>query len=112
MIYESGLIAATNADVLGSGRLNTIPYAGTLTLEFLASAADASNNFVLLVQLPNGQVPVDSQLVPGSNPGLAGVLDDRQLLRFSFGAPQGGHFVVSLTETGTSVCTYRAVLRP
>lgn len=112
MIYETASIIATDTDVLNGTRLNAIPYNGTLTLDFLADLNTAAAHFVLTIQLPSGDVPVDSQLVPGSNPGLAGVLDERQLLRFTFVATQGGHFTVSLTETGTAIATWRAVLSP
>jgi len=112
MIIESGLITATNADMMSGGRLNAIPYNGTLTMQFLSNLADASNNFSLTIQKPNGDVPIDGQLIPGSNPSLDGVIDDRQMLELSFQAGQGGHFVVSVTETGTAVLTYRFILRP
>jgi len=112
MILESGYITASNTDLLSTGRLNAIPYNGQLTIQLLADAADATNRYTVTIQKPNGDVPVDTQLVPGSNPALAGVLDDRQLLQFTFRATIGGHFTVSLTETGTAVCTWRAILRP
>lgn len=112
MIYETNVITATNTDVLNGTRLNAIPYGGQLTLDFLADLNNATNNYVLTVQLPNGDVPVDGQLVPGANPALGGVLDERQLMRFSFRATQGGHFTVSLTESGAAICTWRAVLKP
>ncbi len=112
MIQETSILSATNADVLSAGRLNAIPYGGNLVLEFLSQFADATNQYTLTIQLPNGDVPVDAQLVPGCNPAIAGVLDERQLLRYSFVATQGGHFTVSLTETGTAVCTFRATLLP
>ncbi len=112
MIYESAILSATNADVLASGRLNSIPYQGRLTLDFLADLADASNNWLLSIKLPNGDIPVDGQLVPANSAGVDGVLDERQLMRFTFNAGPGGHFTVSLTETGTAVCIYRAVLSP
>lgn len=111
IIYESATIVATDTDVLNGTRLNSIPYAGILTLEFLADLNNATNRYTLTVQKPGGDVPVDSQEVPGANPSLGGVLDDRQLLRFSFAAPQGGHFTVSLTESGTAIATWRAVLK-
>jgi len=111
MIYESLLVSATNTDVLSAGRLNSIPFNGKLTLDFLADLADVSNRYVLTLQKPGGDVPVDAQLVPASSSGLDGVLDERELMRFTFNATQGGHFVVSLTETGTAVCMVRAVLR-
>jgi hypothetical protein len=112
MIYESGIVSATNTDLLAGGRLNAIPYNGQLTIDLLAQDNDATNNYTVTIQKPNGDVPVEAQRVPGSNPSLAGVLDDRQLLRFSFAATQGGHFTITLTETGASVVTWRAVLKP
>jgi hypothetical protein len=81
-------------------------------LELLSQFNDATNDYTVTVQKPNGDVPIDAQVVPGCNPALAGILDDRQLLRISFRASQGGHFTVTLTETGTAVCAWRAVLSP
>ena len=112
MIYESAVIVATDTDILNGTRLNAIPYNGTLTLDFQASLADATNSFALTIQLPNGDVPIDGQIVPANNPALGGVLDERTLLRFTFPATQGGHFNISLTETGTAIATWRAVLKP
>lgn len=112
MIFETFVLTATNADLLASGRLNAIPYGGILTLDFLADLSNATNNFAVTIQKPNGDVPVDVQQVPGANPSLGGVLDERQLLRFSFAASQGGHFTVVCTETGAAILTVRAVLKP
>lgn len=110
-IVERNTIIATNADILNGTRLNSIPYNGTLTFEVQADLSNATNSFAMTIQLPNGDVPVDSQLVPGVNPSLGGVLDERTLFRMSFPAFQGGHFNISLTETGTAICTWQAVLR-
>lgn len=112
MIFESSLIAATNTDVLSVGRLNAIPYNGKLTLQFLADLGDATNFYSLTIQKPDGDVPVDSQVVPASSSAADSVMDSRELLSFTFDARQGGHFVVSLTENGTAVCAFRAILRP
>ncbi len=112
MIQETALHAATNLDILSAGRLNAIPYAGSLTIDLLASLADATNFWTLTIQLPNGDVPVDAQLVPGCNPTIAGCLDERQLYRLTFRATQGGHFTISLTESGTALCTTRVTLMP
>lgn len=112
MIYETATIVATDADILNGTRLNAIPYNGKLTFQFQANVNTAAAKYSLTIQLPNGDVPVDNQDVPGTNPALDGVLDERQLLMFSFVATQGGHFNISLTETGTAICTWRAVLRP
>jgi len=90
MIIESAVITATNADILNN----------------------ATNNFTLTIQEANGDVPIDAQPVPGANPSLGGVLDERQLFRFTMGVAQGSHVNISLTETGAAICMWRAVLRP
>ncbi len=110
MIFESTNIIATNTDVLSVGRLNSIPYDSTLILRFLADLGNAANNFVLTIQQPGGDVPVDAQRVQASSSGLDMVMDERELMLFPFPAFQGGHFVVSLTMTGTAVCCFQAKL--
>lgn len=112
MIFEQSLISATNTDVLSTGRLNAIPYSGTLTLTFLADLGDATNNYSLTIQKPNGDVPVDAQTVVASAAGTDMLLNSREWMQFTFRATQGGHFTVSLTENGTAVCAFRAILRP
>lgn len=112
MILESAVITATDADILNGTRLNSIPYNGVLTFDVQANLNNASNNWVLTIQEPDGDVPIDSQPVPGTNPALDGVLDDRQLFRFSMPVRQGGHVNIQLTETGTAICMWRAVLSP
>ncbi len=112
MIQETQILAASNTDVMSAGRLNAIPYNGTLIVEVQSQLNDATNSFALTVQLPGGDVPVDSQIVPGTNPALAGILDERQLARYSFPVARGGHVTLSLVETGTAVCTVRTTLLP
>lgn len=112
MIFESSLISATNADVLSVGRLNAIPYNGELTLRFLADLGTSAAFYSLTIQKPDGSVPVDAQVVPASGAGVDMLMDERELLQFTFAAGQGGHFIVSLTETGTAVCAFQAILRP
>lgn len=112
MIFESRQIAATNTDVLSVGRLNAIPYNGQLTLLFLSDLGTAAALYTLTIQLPNGDVPVDAQQVWASSSGLDMVVDSREAMKFVFPATQGGHFVVSLTETGTAVCAFVAILTP
>lgn len=112
MILEGGIVTATTADLLSTGRLNAIPYNGTLTLDLLSDLGTAAANYTVTVQLPNGDVPIDAQQIPSGNPAVVGVMDERQLLRLVFPATQGGHFTVALVETGTAVLTWRAVLNP
>lgn len=110
MIYESGIITATDNDLLSQGRLNAMPQGGRLILDFLSNLNDATNYWLLTVQQARGRVPVDSQRIPGSNPSLAGVLDDRQILRVELQVVQGGHVTVQCVETGTAILAWRAVL--
>ena len=112
MIYESGIVTATTADLLSGGRLNAIPYGGTLTIELLADLNSATNNYAVTIQKPNGDVPIDAQVVPGSNPSLGGLLGERQLPRMSVRAKPGRHFTVTRTGAGTALCNWRAVLSP
>lgn len=114
MIYLRSTIVATLSDLLNNTRLSSIPFNGTLTVQVQANLGNATNNFSLTIQLPNGEVPVDSQQVAAGDEvdALGGQLDSRYLDQFSFPAPQGGHFTISLTETGTAICTTRVVLRP
>lgn len=111
-IIEQQVIIATNTDILNGTRLNAIPYPGRLTFMFSVDLANATNNWVLTLQLPDGDVPIDAQILTGTNPSLGGVLDERTAFKVSYRARQGGHFTVSLTETGTAIATWRAVLSP
>lgn len=116
MIYESGTEAASNTDLLNGTRLSSIPYSGgLLTFQCLANLNNATNNFKLTIQLPDGKVPVDAQDVLAGQEvegALGGQLDSRLLMQFTFPAPQGGHFTISFTENGTALVTWAAVLRP
>ncbi len=112
MILEQLLISATNTDVLSTGRLNSIPYLGQLTLQFLADLGDVTNFYSLTVQLPGGATPVNAQVVPASGAGTDSLLDKRELLELTFPVDKGGHVTVSLTENGTATCAFRAILLP
>jgi len=112
MIIESAVITATNTDILNNTRLNSIPHNGTLTFDVLADLNNATNNYTVTIQEAGGDVPIDAQPVPGANPSLGGVLDERQLFRFTMGVAQGSHVNIALTETGAAIAFWRAVLRP
>lgn len=111
-ILVTGNEVASNTNLLSGSRLETIPaYARFLHFRCSADLNDASNNYSLTIELPNGVIPVDGQRVPATNPALAGVLDERTLLQWTWAAIPGGRFIISITETGTAVFTWLAQLR-
>lgn len=115
MIYLSGVESVTNSDILNNTRLTSIPYAGNLTLQCMANLNNATNRFSLTVQLPNGDVPVDSQPILAGQEvegALGGQLDTRLLMQFTWPALPGGHFTLTFTETGAALVTWVVVLRP
>ena len=111
MIFEQYLISSTDTDVLSGGRLNAIPFNGRITLRFLASALDGTNNATLTVQRPGGEVPIDSQQLVASSTGTSGAMNEREVFQVSFPAARGGHFTVSLTIAGTCSVAVQAILR-
>jgi hypothetical protein len=111
-IVLSGVITGSTTDLLQATRLQTVPARGKITIQVLADLNNATNNYTMTVQTPSGETPIEGQRVPGANPSLDGVLDERQLFQFSTLIAQGGHIVVSFTETGTAILTYRVVYTP
>lgn len=108
VIIDSSQEAATNADILSSGRLQTVPSNGILTVEAQASDNDGTNNYIMSLALPDGKTPFTDARVPcGNSTGLAGVLDARTKFQASFPIGQGGHPVFSCVETGDSELTWR-----
>jgi len=111
-IILSGQELATNADILQGTRLQTVPSGGILTFELQSDKNDATNNFAISIQMPNGDTPLNSTRVPTCNPSLAGVIDERQNLTVSFPIMQGGHCVFSATESGAAALTWRVTYTP
>ena len=111
-IILSGQEDGTNADILQGTRLQTVPQGGILTFELQASNNVAAANYAVSIQMPNGDTPLNNVRVPGCNPALDGVIDERQNLTVSFPITQGGHCVFSCTETGTAVFTWRVTYTP
>lgn len=117
MIRESFRLSASNTDILAApSRLSAIPYNGTLTLEVSALECNGSNRNSITLQTPDGDVPFEDLLVPaGSVDGTVGtedVLNSDTQLTFSFPARQGGHFLLSTTETGANILFIHATLTP
>lgn len=113
IIVVSSQIVATNLDVLSTGRLMTIPSNGTLAIELGASDCDATNRYTADIKLPNGDIPVEDMYVPlGGVATVVGEMNDRQIFKAVFLIGQGGHMILSLTETGTATCFYRISFTP
>ncbi len=116
MIYLTGIEVASNTDLLLNTRLSAIPYSGArITVQMQANLANATNQFTCTIQLPDGKVPVDTQVVPCGQPVeevLGGVLNAQYMTEWAFRAPQGGHFTIAVTETGAAILTWRVVLSP
>ena len=110
-IILSSSEGGTNADILQGTRLQTVPAGGILTFELQSDKNDA-NNYTVSVQMPNGDTPLNNVRVPGCNPALAGVIDERTNLTVSFPIMQGGHCVFSCVESGSAVLTWRVTYTP
>jgi hypothetical protein len=111
-IILSGSETGSNADILQGTRLQTVPAGGILTFEMQGGLADIGNNYVVSIQMPNGDTPLNNVLIPGCNPSLQGVIDERQNLTVSFPITQGGHCVFSCVETGATALTWRVTYTP
>lgn len=113
MIYLTDFEAGSNADLLANTRLSSIPFNGNLTIQALANLNNATNGYTITIQLPDGEVPVDSQRVSAGQEAdaLGGQLRSDYLDQWTYTAGQGGHFTISITESGTAVLTWRIVLR-
>ena len=94
-IILSSIESATNADILQGTRLQTVPAGGILTFELQCNKNDATDNFAVSIQMPNGDTPLNNVSVPACNPVAIGVIDERQNLTVSFPITQGGHCVFS-----------------
>jgi hypothetical protein len=103
---------ATNTDILQGTRLQTVPAGGFLTFEMLAHNNTSTDFNTVSIQMPNGDTPLNDVRVPGSNPGLMGVIDDRQKLMITLPIAQGGHTVFSTTENGANALSWRVTYTP
>ncbi len=111
-IILTGLEVATNANLLADSRLETIP-GGASFLHFRCSvdAATTTNQAALTIELPDGGIPVDGQIVPANGDAAIGVLDERTLMQWTWPAITGGRFIISLVETGAVNFFWLAQLR-
>ena len=111
-IILSSTEATSNSDILQGTRLQTVPAGGVLTFELQSHLNDATNNYTVSVQMPNGDTPMNNTRIPGSNPAEEGIIDERQNLTVSFPISQGGHCVFSCAETGNTTLAWRVTYTP
>lgn len=109
-IIISGLLAASNTDVLANTRLQTFPSRGVVIVELQAEHNDGTNGFTATLNMPNGDTPMETTQVPAGV--TAGGLNANDKLVASFRVAGGGHATLSLTEAGTSTCAYRVTFKP
>lgn len=108
MIKESFALTATTADILAApSRLAAMPGDGTLTIECSTTDSEGTNSGAITLQMPDGEVPFDSLIIPANGYSTAdSVLHDDTALQFAMPVSQGGHVLVTYTETGTVLMAF------
>ncbi len=106
-IKETFRLVASNADILAApSRLAAIPANGLLNIEVSCTDADLTNFGRITLQPPGGMIPFEDLDIPiGFSTSDASMDSDLQLT-FQMVATQGGHFLLSYTETGTVTICY------
>lgn len=114
VIVLSDIASASNTDILQGTRLQTVPSGGFMTFELQSNENDATNYYTVSIQMPNGDTPLNTVRIPAGNGGndTAGMIDDRQKLMITLPIAQGGHTVLTVTETGTAVLAWRVTYSP
>lgn len=117
IIVLSDLVSTDVTDILNGTRLQTAPEGGVMKFEMQSADADAANAFRTSIQLPSGDTPMESVLVPkGLGDGGGGTgpssIDDRQALIAVFPIAQGGHVVWSFALTGAADMVFRVTFTP
>ena len=110
VIVLSDIATATTSDILQGTRLQTVPAGGFMTFELQSNENDATNSFTASIQMPNGDTPLNTVKIPAGN--ADGELDDRKKLMITLPIAQGGHTVLSVTETGTAILAWRVTYSP
>ena len=113
-IKEVFQLTADDTDLLAApSRLAAIPYNGYLTVEVSATECNATNNFAITINKPDGSQPIEGQLVPANGFTTSdNVMHDDTKLMFRFSANQGGHFGIEMDETGTALAMVIVTLTP
>lgn len=103
VIVETFALSADNTDILAApSRLAAMPSDGTLIIEMSATEANGTNYGKVTIQLPDGSVPIDDQVLPANGMSTAdGLIHDETALTLTAQVEQGGHVTVAYDETGT-----------
>lgn len=113
--FFSGSGAVTNL-LSAPSRLDSLPYAGTLTLEFSATENNGSRSFAMTIQPPEGELPMDNVKIPANGFSTTdNVLHNDTETIISFpDIPQGGHFNIDIASNGSGGAQWcvRATLTP
>jgi len=113
LIMVDGQESASNADLLSSTLLSSIPANGILMFEFQNSDNDATNFGTIAIQLPDNSQPLNGVRIPtGAVANLAGVIDEREALKLRFRITQGGTCLAAYVETATCIMTWRCTFKP
>ena len=109
-IVLSDIEGVSNADILQGTRLQTVPQGGYLTFELQSDLNSSSSNFLVSVQMPNGDTPLNDVRV-SSGQGV-GILNNNDKMQITLPVAQGGHTVFSATENGNATLTWRVTYTP
>lgn len=110
VIVLSDIATATTADILQGTRLQTVPAGGFMTFELQSNENDATNSYTVSIQMPNGDTPLNTVKIPAGN--ADGEIDELKKLMITLPIAQGGHTVLSVTETGTAILAWRVTYSP
>lgn len=114
VIFESGLEAATNTDILQGTRLQTVPQRGIMLFMLSASDNNVTDNMLVSIQLPDGRTPMNGIRIPQGQltAGVMGIMDTRLCLQYEAQINQGGHVVFSVVDTADSELYWRIIYSP
>lgn len=111
-ITETFLLSDSDTDVLKApSRLSAVPDNAILFLEVSANVAVAANHAMISVTTPDGELPIEGQIIPASGLDTTNaVLYSDTKVTMVVPVQQGGHVLVSLGIMGTCQAYIKATL--
>lgn len=111
-IQEAYLLSGSDTDILKApSRLQSSPDNALLVIDLSATKCDETNQGKISVTTPDGELPIDGQLI-----GANGFSDSNGLIhaetadRIIVPIQQGGHILVAYQETGETIVFARFTL--